>query len=638
MDEQEAAFHDSVKPFFASNGTFVYAAPASALPLGGEMTTALQPIVDEHKEMRFAKLKAPEDMNSVTLDIQRQNSDITPQRDGMPFASTPTASFARLVDILKREDRTTTTALQQQELDVWQLCSILFDRLGESSPELLEGVPEEELEDLKPRMQLDAFIAFWTKLVAPSVESALKQAKSAEEKALLHLTMNDITSACDVLVSAKDYRLATLVAQLPASESSRKTMTKQIEAWRARKDWSEMSAAVRALYCILAGEACVAVGQAGAKEDRADAFSIADRFGLTWQQSFALRVCFAGHATLEEAVRAYCGDLEAERETVNPTTVWDQVRGDDALAGEEDTLMGLLRLFIGTGEPAELCDPLTVSGDALNPRLAFQMAVFLSTNGKIALPDTTWDRLALDLASSLENAGYLTASAWALLHARDSKTRSSAVMALLERNAANISSPGTENPVFEELTQELQIPTSPVWAAKALFAKSQHDYHKQVEFLLSAGLADDAHAVLCADVGPQAVIEEDLEGLWTLLRLFPRRKSDDWRAGWQVYHDYVQMHRMHAAQRAGREGGHALQSLHQGLAGMEEDVSGQSLEQRVAVIEMKRFAEAFVREQGVEEVVLEDDSDRVKAKAGKKGLDVRGDAFEAYRFALGQVV
>ena len=175
----------------------------------------------------------------------------------------------------------------------------------------LGDMPKEQQKAYASRLRLDAFKNFWTSLTQDDVNDGLKQTQSAEEKAVLYLTKGDVLAACEVLVADKDLRLATLVAQLPGSASSRQVMERQIEVWQKRKDWSEMSDGVRALYSILAGKVCTVAGQTGAAEDRASEICISDAFALSWQQSLALHVWYGGLATLEDAIKAYCEELDS---------------------------------------------------------------------------------------------------------------------------------------------------------------------------------------------------------------------------------------------------------------------------------------------------------------------------------------
>merc|ERR1712054_93475 len=54
LSEQDAAFHDNLKPSFTADGTLVYAASGPATQADGILAPSMQPIVGEHKDIRFA--------------------------------------------------------------------------------------------------------------------------------------------------------------------------------------------------------------------------------------------------------------------------------------------------------------------------------------------------------------------------------------------------------------------------------------------------------------------------------------------------------------------------------------------------------------------------------------------------------
>lgn len=558
----------------------------------------MQPLVGEHKDVRFANTLPAKDLVTVTLAGLKHITTIERAEGAMPTATVDKElTFYGFADLVQENTSSAPSSMEKQELSVWQLCSVLFDDPLVICRVYKMDMPGDLRKKYEPRLRLDAFKAFWAKLVAPSVDAGLRRAKTAEEKALLLLTKNDVAGACDALVAAKDFRLATLVAQLPGSRTTRDVMKRQIEAWRKRKDWSEMSDAVRALYCILAGELCVVHGQMGAAEDKAAEFCISEHFGLSWQQSLALRVCFGGHDVLKEAIGAYCKDLEDEQREPHPTPFWVQDM-NNANFEDEDTLMGLLRLFAGGVDTSELFEPLLVSGSTINSRLAWQLAKTLSAKKLAALPEEAMAKLTLDFATELEAADEIVESAWVLLHLQDSVARQQAVTGLLQRNADKITDPAADGEAanFRPVVNDLQIPRSMVFAAKAIYAKAMDDPYAQTRWLLRAAHNTEAHDVLCTAVGPQAIIEQDHKSLSDLVFEFPRRKPAGWEQGGQVYEDFVRLVSMQSAQRNGDQGEKVLRTLKRGLAGMEDGEGGKTLEQRVAIIEMKRYAEEVTRE------------------------------------------
>lgn len=605
----------------------VYAAPGSAPPVAGELEQALKPLVCEHKDVRFARVTPGQDLNNHTLLAQQAATTIELEGAAslaFPLAKPPTGVlFASMAENAGDEN--------DREKAIWRLCSLLFDPLDVAAAKFQQGVPEAQVEGLQERMRMDALSSFWAReVVGEAVQDGVKRAKTAEEKALLFLTGNDVLGACDVLVQARDFKLAALVAQMPGSEQSRAMMGKQIQAWRERNDWSEMSEPVRALYSILAGQTCRVEGKSGAAENRAQEFRIADRFGLKWEQSFGLCLFFGGCQTTKEAIQAFIGDLDSGRETARPTSVWSD--------GEEtaDALMELMRLCAGKKDPATLFDPRVISGSRFNARLAWQLASLFRAAKHCDVPLEMFDRLTYDFAMELEVADKFILASWALLHLSDRQSREKATVGLLERNAAQISAPdpsqdGRSN--FESLTEENHIPAPLVWRAKALYANAVlHDAAQQAAFLLRAGDAEEAHTILCTVVGPRAVIEQDYDSLANLLEQFARVSLESWQRGGQVYVDFVRLVRARRSNKRGREVHMSMRRLQKGLAGMEnEGGRKKTLEERVAEIEMGKVLGEAAKEFG----------DDVPEDAEMGGMDVAradgSDMLRRYQMAMGMV-
>ncbi|KAK3707549.1 hypothetical protein LTR37_012044 [Vermiconidia calcicola] len=573
-------WHQCMKPSFTNDDTLVYSVPGSASQVSGDLAPAMQPLVGEHKDVRFARFVAADGNNTGSILVQKDLTFIEEDSNGFPVTSAPYdilfASLAEAVD--------PRSAVATREQHIWQLCSILFDPLNIGCARFKEGVPDDKVPEFEQRIRMDTFAAFWSELVAPLVQEGLKSAHTAEEKALLYLTQNDIVAACEVLISARDFKLATLVSQLPGTETSRAMMKTQVTVWRDRNDWSEMSEPVRALYSVLAGEVCVVQGKNGAAEDRVAEFSIAETFGLKWQQSFAFRLFYGGFENITDAMAAYISDVDSGRESVQPSITLP--------SGLEtrDTIMDLMRLAATDGELMFMFDPLAVSGSAFKSRLTWQLASLLHAKEIYTLPEERLDQITNDYAAELEAADKLVSSAWTLLHLRDDQARPRAIAGLLDRHGDQISTPGQgARDTFEALVDDTNIPAPMVWRAKALYAKAGlRDPALQTRWLLNAGLTDEAHDVLCTTLGPQAVIEQDYDVLSQVLQLF-RTMPEGWQYGGQVYFDFVRM------LRAREWNPEAVNKLRTGLAGMEFEMT-KTLEKRVAVIEMGRVLEETVRE------------------------------------------
>lgn len=629
MTAEDNAFHDTMKPSFTNNGILVYSVDGSTQQVSEPLATALQPLISEHKEIRFAKWVPAADINTVTLSEQKEMTVVDPV-SGFPRASTSAA--ASFVDYA-------AVSSNDHEQAVWNLAGHLFDPVERLLD--LSDMPQELVQQFEPRLRKDAFALLWSALVQNGFDEQLAVARTPEEQALLHLTKNDVSAACNALVAGKDFKLATLVAQLPGDEQSRQLMQQQISAWRDRNDWAEFSEGARALYSILAGDVCTVSGKNGMAENRAKEFCIAERFGLSWLQSLGLRIFFGGYEKLGDAVKAYTAALIDGSERVLPVPSW---AANEAAAGREDVLMGLLRLSTSRPadfEPSSVFDPKTVSGSAVNSRLAWQLATQLRAKGLCsALPDEKLDQLTFGFAAELESAGQFMTATWVLLHLRHADARTRAVTALLYRNGGNIPEAGATPQgtvdAFHVLNNENLIPAELLWSAKAQHARAElDDAWLQCEYLLQAGAVDEAHDVVCESLGPKAIIEQDYDQLKDLLERFPQEPAG-WAQGGGVFADFARLMTMHLGKRYSREGASIMARLRIGLEGMRDVERNMGLEERVAMIEMGRVLQREIEELAIRPGGLEVQSvGDLGMRDGVVEVGIGG--FERYKAAMGVV-
>jgi nuclear pore complex protein Nup98-Nup96 len=502
------------------------------------------------------------------------------------------------------------------------------------------------------RLRLDALVDYWTAMLKPVVVEKARMARGSEELALHLLTVNNVMGACEALVEAKNFRLATLVSQLPLQDEARETMKRQVEVWRERNDWSEMSDSIRAIYSILAGDFCTVKGSGKAAEDRAAEFCIAERYGWEWKQSFALRLFYGGFTTCGDAVDAYLVDLNNGKEKVAPRPSWDLTANADNL-DREDVLLGLLRLLASTHANLEaLLDAKNITGTYADNRLAFQLAVCFEAKG-FTVPESKFDQIVLNFADDLETASrhpdkdnsaedcFVTA-AWTLLHLRHPHSRPEALNALILRNGALIPepSPSDKSNLFTLLSTDLSLPSSLLWRAKAQHEHAHPARNPALEalWLLRADALDEAHAVLVSVVGPDAVIEEDYADLEFLLQAFAEvftssnaSKPEGWASGGAVFEAFVALVHLGRKEREGRKGRDVREMLGKGLVVMLADQGARQrgLRAKVAAVEMGRV----LREEEVGRDLVSSHA-RLEGSAGAEGRS----AFQRYSAAMGVVV
>jgi len=574
-------------------------------------------------------------------------------QDSVPSAKTSKSlSFSMLADSSKTAQYPTAKHEQQ----VWQLASVLFDPLDVSCTDMVSGIPKQQIPAFESKIRRDAVSQFWADLCKMKTFLQARDVSSLEEKAFIYLSGCDVENACATLIEAGDYRLATIISQLPSDVTSKQMIQKQMEAWRSQNVLSEMSPAIRALYELAAGNACISEGRTGASEDRAPTFGIAERFGLDWKQALGLRLWYC-NGDLVSAVQSYIQDVQEGKEKIKPVPSFGPESGwvGDKSDEREDTLVGILRLYVAVESNdttnlsvRDLFDPAAVSGNPINARLAWQLATSMQAQRIIdasILPDPIVDDLTVSLAAQLESIGTdesIVSALAVLLHLSSPKAREVYVKDLLSRRAASLADVNSHgststNTIFQTLTNTLHIPSSWIHRALALHAASSANHYSQVSHLLAAGDLSSAHSVLCTSVGPAAIITQEYDTLRELLGTFIGDSGvtpdiPNWRTGGGVYFDFI--HLIDIAGPRGDEGesreekNKILKRLGVALPGMRDTKGSGSLEEKVAVAEMAEVVKREVTRLGKEDKVMSEERVRrlpvVDDAYVKQGVRVAG--------------
>ena len=439
----------------------------------------------------------------------------------------------------------------QYEQSVWELASILFDDQNSE----IYGVPAAHKASYDHRIRKDRLTLFWKRQCQETAIKAVSAAPNAEERAIAHLSANNVVEACDALVQGKDFRLATLVAQIGGDQIMRDDVTSQIAKWRELNVLSEITEPIRALYSLLAGDTCVCEGKRGPTEDRAKTFVISERFNLDWKRAFGLRLFYAilAEDTIEDAVVKFEHDLQSD-EGRKPVP-WFVDRGSDApwhdpkAAQREDVLWGLLKIYaasksaLPTSSLAGILAPENVTGNPVDARLSFQLYHAITARFPALSDPSKADYLAQTFAAQLDSAGEWYWALFSLLLLSSYRQRHLAIQSLLVQHAQAIPD-DTKTELFQTLTELCKIPVAWIWEAKALYARSVlQDHLQEVDFLVKARDWKEAHDVFRREVGPSAVVEQDWDTLQSVLENLKDCKEQiaEWGMGGQVYDDYLSL-------------------------------------------------------------------------------------------------
>ncbi|KAI4124375.1 MAG: hypothetical protein LQ338_004833, partial [Usnochroma carphineum] len=607
MHNNDQQWHDSLKPSWGSEGTLLYATSSNvrtpkraATETNNVMTDTGTTFVSEGRDVRFAKFTKTASLTPDSLSLQKARTRITTD-EGIPRAAPQQIPLRELAASAKSGSR--------DEKSAWSLASILFDELD---PSAFGSIPVSAKDSYEYRVRKDLLSDFWSSVCIENAQKAVTNAPSAEERALGHLSANALVKACQTLIEAKDFRLATLVSQLPADQVMAVDMAGQINEWRELCALSEMTEPIRALYEICAGNVGVCEGKKGPIEDQAKTFVISQRFGLDWRRAFGLRLWYATKAEepLEAAIKLFYDSMRDD-EPVKPTPPFTKDGSEPAWMDEkstsrEDIHWGLLKLFAGSKDAvpsqsiADIVMPHNVTGNPVDFRLSFQLYHALAHLFPTAADQTKADQLACDFANQLESQGEWIWAVFILLHLSRADERQKALVDIFGRHAGSIPADESAFP-FKNLISDFEIPPSWVWEAKALHARSVlQDHPKEIRYLQEAGNWAEAHTTLCQVVGPHCVIEQDYQTLSQLLKGFEQGKrsiDEAWRKGGEIYESYVVLVR-------GEHDAETVEKLLHALLELVEERRGQfGLEEGVAVREIAGSVADLVAEGGYEDEV-----------------------------------
>ncbi|MCJ1314528.1 hypothetical protein MMC25_008210 [Agyrium rufum] len=587
MIESDQAFHRSFKPRWAQSGLLLYRQARN------------DRATDEGGDVHIAPFADTPNLVTANLAYQRSRTKVNLDQ-AVPCATTEPISFQDMEKGVPEH--------AEQERLTWKLASILFD---EYDDEISAGVPALQRPLYESRIKKDRLTEFWESVCQEQALDALAKATCAEEKAIAYLSMHRVDEACSILVEDKNFRLATLLAQIGTDVQVQGDMTQQIKSWRDQRVISEMTDPMRALYGLIAGNATFCEGWKGNLEDQASSFGISERFHLDWKRAFGLRLWYASVAEMpiEQTISMFEEDL-VDGESMKPISLDE---GKDQ-GEKEDILWSFLKLYAAYSSNHRPTDAIKAiiacrseAGSKGNSsRLPFQLVHALSRAGFYA-DSADADRISIDFAMELDSLGEWIWAAFVLLHLADHEKRERSLRSLVSSHAGDIGDQKSSS--YTALVKEFKIPEAWIWAAKAVFAHAvtANDV-QQVEFLLRARDWEGAHRVLTTIVAPQTIIAHDHVTLRKILDQFVQKDQiTGWDLGGQIYEDYLRL--LKGLSIAEKDA--VLRRLVGALITVQKEKGNKmELEEMIAMKEMSNF---------VGKMVL---SDKLNADMGSKVLNL----------------
>lgn len=537
--------------------------------------------------------------------------------DNVPFARLGKADFRRLGTAVAG-----TSPAATHEKDLWNLAMILFT--DDYQDDISAGVPEDLQDKYRHRIRKDRLSRLWENMIRARHAGDIAGIVVPEERAVAYLCSHRVEEACKTLIENGNPHLATLISQIGRDSTTRADIADQIESWRSHNVASEMSEPIRALYELMAGNCLWSDGKpTGPLEDRASTFYLSERFGLDWMQAFGLRLWYgiSDDDPLEEAVALFHGDVSRGYEPAYPVAS----KEEDRKLGRESPLWVVLKTFAaGTAngkhpdiQPIRLPEavmPGAASASLVHNRLTFQLhhhlAAIAGGSGAITIDQARADQLAWDFTWELAAAEQFTQALFVAAHISNATSRENGIKQILSRSARWIPEPTREDGTTPDqnwhiIIDDLQIPTSWLWVAKAQFAHAHGDFASEVNALIRAKHWNDAHDIFVQTVAPKAIIERDYPTLHALLTGFgetPEKKIRGWESGGGIYDDY--MHLAVAVPQGGKREAARLKRLIGALGHLGEKTERAKLQERVAFREISRMVAGWCVVDGAANVSL----------------------------------
>uniref|UniRef100_V5H4S5 Putative nucleoporin 98 n=1 Tax=Ixodes ricinus TaxID=34613 RepID=V5H4S5_IXORI len=396
----------------------------------------------------------------------------------------------------------------------------------------------------------EAFSDWLVQTTKQTVDSEVTDAQQREggylKAVMSHLSGHDVSKACGMARRMRDYRLGLLLGQGGYSLLTRGMLQKQLDHWRKFKHDRHIEDERLRVYALLAG---LMIWPSSEKTINCCA-------DLDWKRALALHLWYHCSPTgsIHDAVAAYEAAFQ-DNGAQHPYAVppyppyYDVFEEPFSLDGERsdaphDTCFHLLKLYCDRSQRLDrLLDPVTSVASHLDYRISWLLHKQLLSFGYPDLPRPA--TIHTSFASQLEAVGMWPWAAFVLLHLEDPASRHSAVSELLMRHVTGTRDgcdPATALSEDESfLHDRLHVPLSWIYKAKAIRAGAEDNFRDQAVFQIKGGMWSDAHQTVMQHLATDAVIDEDLAELRSLLEPLSEHSADihNWYKGGQVLLNYL---------------------------------------------------------------------------------------------------
>ena len=185
-------------------------------------------------------------------------------------------------------------------------------------------------------------------------------------------------------------------------------------------------------------------------------------------------------------------------------------------------------------------NPLNHTWNVSENTLSWLLWQQLQALGYGHLSDTAAAQLTMTFASQLENNGLWQWAVFVLLHLNSTAPM---IQSLIQEIIGRHIELDADCPSEKFLKEQLAIPSTWIETARAVKALNCFSPRLQANSLLSAGLYDQAHDVICDQLAPEAILSESYQELEKLLAplAVPERSAliAEWPLKGKVYWNYI---------------------------------------------------------------------------------------------------
>ena len=510
------------------------------------------------KDTSISLVSSKPEQDDDEEEIFEDAGDTTLNADSIPKANISTKfSFSNFVSMSQEESDTDhISPFDSEDANLWKLSSALWDNI--QLLESTDGLTEEQKEVLVEAVRKEEF-STWLKWSLQAYTRAVVLASpSSDRLTWIYLATRQLGNAVKAALSAKNLKLASLLAQVGGSSSSvlinrggtskisrnssghgvlgksgtdtgfSADVTHQVELWK-RAGANLLDEDINKIWRLLTGNV-----------DLWEPLLFKDF--TNWKQAFGILFWFAdgGHFSIGETMDLF----ELLRQKI-PSSILEPVPGYSPSGGSLDMCYHLIKVFVDESYTLErTLNPLCISPnrmDYLNSWLLYlclsrvkqvrdfqdarteiisqrqtdmnEDSIFYPT---ITATSLTGDRVTTNVAHQLEALGLWKWAIFASLFLNHHPDREYVVKGILARNYplddhsgswfSDLKSSQVESShIWKFLGERLKVPTDWIHEARALRARYMNNPVQEAVSLVDAHQYDSCHRLLIEKLAPVSI-------------------------------------------------------------------------------------------------------------------------------------